>query len=122
LPVLVLGFAAATSRSTLETFFLRDDFGDLFEFANFGQREWLVAPAAGRMYLVRNSIYYLNFLAFWMNSLGSPPAGASAPPPPWPWRCRVLAVAFRPAVLRAPRVLIVLFAVPLGVLIAMALM
>jgi hypothetical protein len=34
----------------------------------------------------------------------------------------VLAVAFRPAVLRAPRVLIVLFAVPLGVLIAMALM
>jgi hypothetical protein len=37
--------------------FLRDDFGDLFELANFGPREWLVAPAAGRMYLVRNSIY-----------------------------------------------------------------
>jgi hypothetical protein len=213
LPLLVLYFAAATSRSTLETFFLRDDFGDLFELANFGPREWVVAPAAGHMYLVRNSIYYLNFLAFRMNSLGYfagvlvthsitvlllfavirrcteserlavfgaflfalsganagtlgwyavyghvlatmftllaflvliPRAGDAGPPTlaatvgiagcmlaasqcfgtgtAVALALPVLAVVVRPSVLRAPRLLIVLFAVPVGVLIAMVLM
>src|SRR5262249_35005237 len=54
----------------LANFFVLDDFGDLFELANFGPREWVVAPAAGHLELVRNSIYYLYFLTFRMNPLG----------------------------------------------------
>src|SRR5262249_14675028 len=70
LPLLVVCFAAATSSSILGNFFVLDDFGDLFELANFGPREWVVAPAAGHLELVRNPIYYLYFLTFRMNPLG----------------------------------------------------
>src|SRR5262249_9084771 len=176
-------------------------------------REWVVAPAAGHLELVRNSIYYLYFLTFRMNPLGYfagvwvthsitvlllfavirrctesdrlavfgavlfALSGANAGTLGWyavygrirataltliallllfprtsdtgpptmaatvgaaacmlaasqcfgsaaavAMALPVLAVVLRPAVLRAPRVLIVLFAVPLGVLIAMVVM
>jgi hypothetical protein len=52
----------------LGVYFHDDDFLHLFQLANFGPREFITAPYAGHMYLVRNSVFFLTFRLFGMHA------------------------------------------------------
>ncbi len=54
----------------LGNYFLPDDFGSFYEVANFGPREFLVAPAAGHMLVARHAALYVLFLLFRLESTG----------------------------------------------------
>jgi hypothetical protein len=60
------------SRSTrsriLGQFFFADDFANLFEVANFGGRDLIMAPAVGHLSAVRNAVLALSFFAFGMHA------------------------------------------------------
>jgi len=60
--------ALLAAAPVLRVYFHDDDFLHLFQIANFGPREFITAPNAGHMYLVRNSIFFLNFRAFGMHA------------------------------------------------------
>lgn len=59
------GIAAAP---ILGNYFYQDDFGNFYEVANFGLRDFLVGTAAGHMYVVRNALFYVLFLLFRLES------------------------------------------------------
>jgi hypothetical protein len=69
--------ALLAAAPVLRVYFHDDDFLHLFQITNFGPLEFITAPNAGHMYLVRNSIFFLNFLAFGMHA-GAYLAGAVA--------------------------------------------
>src|SRR5262249_31252376 len=52
----------------LEAYFHDDDFLHLFQLVNYGPREFITAPYAGHMYLVRNSVFFLTFWLFGMHA------------------------------------------------------
>jgi len=62
--------AAATNAPIVRNFFTADDFEHLIDLANFGPAPFILQPRAGHMYLVRNSIFTLHFLAFGMRPAG----------------------------------------------------
>ena len=69
LPEALVGLAAvAANWPILRSFFFQDDFANLFELANFGLKDFVTAPASGHMYMVRNTVFYLTFVVFRMNS------------------------------------------------------
>jgi len=72
---LLLALVAAVTASLvawpiLGNYFHADDFSHLLELAAFGPRDFLIAPNAGHMYLVRNAAFYFSFLAFDMQPPG----------------------------------------------------
>ena len=69
--------ALLAAAPVLQVYFHDDDLLHLFQITNFGPLEFITAPNAGHMYLVRNSIFFLNFLAFGMHA-GAYLAGAVA--------------------------------------------
>jgi hypothetical protein len=62
--------AAVAAWPILGNYFYADDFTHLFELASFGPWEFLTAPNAGHMYLVRNAVFYASFRVFGMEPLG----------------------------------------------------
>jgi hypothetical protein len=62
--------AALAGWPILGNYFYADDFAHLFELASFGPRDFLIAPNAGHMYLVRNAVFYASFRVFGMEPLG----------------------------------------------------
>ena len=67
-PALAVTAAVLASWSILGHFFFADDFGDFFALANFGPRTFITTPAAGHMYVLRNSLTSLLFLVFRMEA------------------------------------------------------
>jgi len=66
---LVAALAALLAAApVLRVYFHDDDFLHLFQIANFGPLEFITTPNAGHMYLVRNSVFFLNFLVFGMHA------------------------------------------------------
>jgi hypothetical protein len=62
--------AALVAWPILGNYFHADDFSHLLELAAFGPRDFILAPNAGHMYLVRNAAFYVSFLAFDMQPPG----------------------------------------------------
>ena len=62
--------ALLAAAPVLRVYFHDDDFLHLYQIANFGPREFITAPNAGHMYLVRNTIFFLNFQLFGMHAGG----------------------------------------------------
>jgi hypothetical protein len=60
--------ALLAAAPLLGIYFHDDDFLHLFQLMNFGPREFITAPYAGHMHLVRNSVFYLTFLLFGMHA------------------------------------------------------
>lgn len=64
---LLPGVAAGVAAwPILRNGFYADDYLHLFELASFGPGEFVVSPYGGHMYLVRNAVFYLSYLAFGM--------------------------------------------------------
>ncbi len=70
LPLVAAIGAFVAAYPILGNYFLPDDFGSFYEVANFGPREFLVAPAAGHMLLARHAVLYLLFLLFRLEPTG----------------------------------------------------
>jgi hypothetical protein len=69
-PLIVAVAALAAAWPILENYFYADDFGNLVELAEHGPGSFVTAPAAGHMYIVRNTIFYLTFHFFGMQPRG----------------------------------------------------
>src|SRR5690349_2979228 len=69
-PAVAVLAAAATNAPIVRSFFTADDFEHLIDLANFGPAPFILQPRAGHMYLVRNSVFTLHFLAFGMQPAG----------------------------------------------------
>ena len=68
---LLPGVAAGVAAwPILRNDFFADDYLHLFELANFGPVDFIVSPYAGQMYLARNAVFYLSYLAFGMRPAG----------------------------------------------------
>ena len=70
LALLAVAAAVLATWPILGNYFYADDFDHLLELATFGPRDFILAPNAGHMYLVRNAVFYLSFLAFDMEPAG----------------------------------------------------
>jgi hypothetical protein len=69
-PLLVVVTALAAAWPVLGNYFYADDFANLVELANYGPRDFLTAPAAGHMYIVRNAVFFLSFRLLGMEPTG----------------------------------------------------
>lgn len=69
-PLLAASAALVAAWPIVGSYFYADDFAHLFEIASFGPWDFLTAPYAGHMYLVRNAVFYASFRFFDMEPAG----------------------------------------------------